>query len=272
MGTLKPKKSAFFSCFSWGWDSSAFAFCITLKTVGLNPRWFCKPQSPAWKQFNGIRLLLWEIAALKSVQKSLRNTILHLRLYAHSHQCNTCYSKRNKNWPSAATISSHKRMAENVPVHFPVNEVSDLSKPLDISYGYQRFTSKGFGARWNSGKSLVWTVKLMSRASNYAGQGKWFGGLRESGNWPILKCISLEKLVWTGLTPSVFLPLILFSLPQPQEHRSQKSQRTFLIESNDHESFLYIKWNTLACLPRDKVIKPTREGPRNFCCPCKPWN
>lgn len=78
----------------------------------------------------------------------------------------------------------------------------------------------------------------------------------------------LENLVWTGLILSMFLPLTLFRLPHSRRHRSQKSQRTFLIESNDHESFLYIKWNTLARLPRDKVIKPNREGPRNSCCPC----
>lgn len=76
-------------------------------------------------------------------------------------------------------------------------------------------------------------------------------------------CLGEVRLNW-----SVFLPFILFFLPRPRKHRSQKSQRTFLIESNDHESFLYIKWNTFACLPRDKVIKTTRERPRNSCCPC----
>lgn len=100
---IKLKKSALFSCFRWGWDDPAFAFCTTSKTVGFNQCWFCKPQSPAWRQCSGIRLLLWKITELKLVQKSLRKNYTAPET-VHRHQCNTCCSRRNKNWPSVAAI------------------------------------------------------------------------------------------------------------------------------------------------------------------------
>lgn len=69
----------------------------------------------------------------------------------------------------------------------------------------------------------------------------------------------------------IFFSLLFFpflpprpSTPPPlyfQKKRTLFSElsQAFLIESNDSESFLYIKWNTLAWISRDEVISAARS-------------
>lgn len=79
--------------------------------------------------------------------------------------------------------------------------------------------------------------------------------------WEIIH-FEMEKLVWTGMILSVFLPLILFSLLQMREHHSQKSQRTFLIESNDLISQSCILSEILLHVSQGiKWLNPLEKGP-----------